>query len=245
MKAILVCAGYARRLYPLTENQPKALLPVKGKPIIDYLIEKVENIKEISSIYLISNNKFYMKFAWWLSSKRFPKSIDLVDTGSVTVEDQLGSINDCLMALDQFNIDDDILILYGDNIFSLDINQFIEFFKEKKATCLACYEIKDPEDVKKFGIVTIDKNKKIIKTEEKPEKSDSNLAVTGIYIIKKEDIPKLREFYKKSKEEKKLNPGWGLTYFIKDLYKTQEVYAFPFSGDWIDIGSKEDYEKVK
>ncbi|MCX6742115.1 MAG: nucleotidyltransferase family protein [Candidatus Pacearchaeota archaeon] len=245
MKCIIVCGGYATRLYPLTENQPKALLHVKGKPIVDYLVEKINQVKDIDSIYLISNNKFYMKFAWWLSSKKFPKSIDLVDTGSVTVEDQLGPIHDCLMAIDQFEIKEDILILYGDNLFSLDINEFINFFKEKKATCLACYKIDNPADTKKFGIVTVDENKKIIKTEEKPEKSDSNLAVTGIYMIRKEDIPKLKEFHKKSEEENKLSPGWGLTYFIKDLYEKQDVYAFPFSGDWIDIGSKEDYEKIK
>jgi glucose-1-phosphate thymidylyltransferase len=245
MKCIMVCAGYATRLYPLTENQPKALLHVKGKPIVEYLVDKVNLVKDIDSLYIISNNKFYMKFAWWLSSKKFPKSIELVDTGSVTPEDQLGPINDCLIAIEQFNIKEDILILYGDNIFSLDINKFIDFFKEKKSTCLACYKLDNPADTKKFGIITIDENNKIIKTEEKPDKSDSNLAVTGIYIIKKEDIPKLMAFHKKSEEEKKLNPGWGLTYFIKDLYEKQDVYAFPFSGEWIDIGSKNDYEKIK
>jgi len=245
MKCIIVCAGYATRLYPLTEDQPKALLHVKGKPIVEYLVDKIRQVKDIDSIYIISNNKFYMKFAWWLSSKKFPKSIDLVDTGSINIEDQLGPIHDCMMALDQFNIKEDILVLYGDNLFSLDINRFIEFFKEKKATCLACYKIDNPADTKKFGIVTVDENKKITKTEEKPEKSDSNLAVTGIYIIKKEDLPKLRAFYQKSEEEKKLSPGWGLTYFIQDLYKKQDVYAFPFSGEWVDIGSKEDYERIK
>lgn len=245
MKAIIIAAGYATRLYPLTLEQPKALLCVKGKPIIEYMVDKVNETKEIDSIYILSNNKFYMKFAWWLTSKKFPKSIEIMDTGSIDINDQLGPIHDCIMCLDQFNIKEDILVLYGDNIFSIDLEEVIKFFKEKNASGLACYELKSSEDVKKFGIVTVDESKKIIKTEEKPEKSDSNLAVTGIYFIRKEDLPKLMDFYKKGEKEGKANPSFGLTYFIKDLLEKQDVYAFPFSGDWIDIGSKEDYERIK
>ncbi len=247
MKCILACAGYATRLYPLTENQPKALLPVKGKPIIEYLLEKIEQVPEIDPVYIISNNKFYTKFAWWLSSieSKFSKKIEIIDTSSLTVEDQKGALQDCLTAINQKEIDDDVLILYGDNLFDLNLRDFIKFFKEKNSTCLACYKIPRIEDAKKYGIIETDSENKIIEIEEKPLEPKSNLAVTGIYMIKKQDIKKIKTFYEKSKQENKLAPGFSITYFIIDLFKKQDVYAFPFSGNWVDIGSLEDYERVK
>lgn len=247
MKCILACAGYATRLYPLTENQPKALLPIKRKPIVEYLLEKIEQVPEIDSIYILSNNKFYTKFAWWLSlvKKKFSKKIEIIDTGSLSVEDQKGQVNDCLMAISQFDKEDDLIVLYGDNIFDLDLRDFVKFFKEKNSTCLACYKIPRIEDAKKFGIIEIDSENKIIGIEEKPSEPKSNLAVTGIYMIKKQDIEKLKTFYEISKKENKLNPSFGITYFIIYLKEQQSIYAFPFSGNWIDIGSKEDYEKIK
>jgi len=247
MKAIVISAGYATRLYPLTLDKPKALLPIKGKPIIEYVLEKVDKVKKIDKIFLISNNKFYTNFSWWLSNnqKNFKKTIEIVDTGSVSVEDQLGMLNDSLIAIEQFNLNEDLLILYSDNLFSIDLDEIINFFEEKKSSGLACYKLKNKQDARKFGIIEIDQKNRIIGTEEKPQEPKSDLAVTGIYFIKKEDIKKLKEFFKESEKKGKLNPGFGLTHFIQDLYKNQDVYAFPFSGDWIDIGSLEDYEKVK
>ena len=247
MKAIILCAGYATRLYPLTENMPKALLPVKGKPILDYLIEKVNEVREVDSIYIISNSRFYNNFSEWLSKKQenYRDKIKIVDSGSDSVDDQKGPINDCLIAINKFGIDDDVLFLYGDNLFSLDMKKFIDFSKEKSSTCLACYELSDIKDASKFGIANVAENNKITDMEEKPQQPRSNLAVTGIYLIRKEDISKLKEFYEKSKAEGRLKPGFGLTYFVIELIKKQEVYAFSFSGEWLDIGSKEDYEKVK
>jgi glucose-1-phosphate thymidylyltransferase len=245
MKVIIPVAGYGTRLLPLTENQPKALLPIKGKPIIDYLIEKLDKIKEIDTIYIISNNKFYTNFAWWQSKQKTSKKIEIVDTGSVSVEDQKGALHDCLIAINQQEINDDLLILYGDNIFSLDLNKFINFVEKKRATSIACYKLENQQDAKKFGIVETNSEDKIIGIEEKPQEAKSDLAVTGIYLIKKQDIEKMKEFYNQSKRENKLRPGFSITYFIIGLSKSQDIYAFPFSGDWIDIGSREDYEKVK
>jgi glucose-1-phosphate thymidylyltransferase len=247
MKCIITAAGYGTRLYPLTENQAKPLLQVKGKPIINYVVEKADKIKEVDSIYIVSNNKFYTNFSWWLSTneKNFKKPIEIIDTGSTNPENALGAIHDGLMAVEKFNIDEDIIFLYPDIIFSLDINDFVSFFKEKQTSCLACYELKDKEQAKRMGIIETDSENKMIGVEEKPKEPKSNLAVAGMYILKKEDLSKLKEFLKKSEKEGKLDAGFGLTYFIIDLYKKQPVFAFPFSGEWIDIGTIEDYEKLK
>jgi glucose-1-phosphate thymidylyltransferase len=247
MKAILLCAGYGTRLLPLTENQPKALLPVKGKPILNYIIEKIQNVKEISQIYVISNDKFYTSFAWWLTKnqKNFSKPINIVNTGSITIEDQKGGINDTLLAINENNLDDDLLIIFGDNLFSFNISKLIDFFKQKQSNCLACYQLQNIKDAKKFGIIDLDENNKIIDIEEKPQEPKTDLLVTGIYIIKRQDIEKLRKFYEDSKEKSKLNPSHSITHFFQDLYKKQDVFALPFSGEWCDIGNLEDYEKVK
>ena len=115
----------------------------------------------------------------------------------------------------------------------------------KDSTSIACYQLENIKDAKKFGVISIDENNKIINIEEKPREPKSNLVVTGIYIIKKEDIKKMLEFLEISRKEGRLNPSFSLTFFMIDLYKKQSVFAFPFQGEWIDIGSLEDYEKVK
>jgi len=247
MKCIIIAAGYATRMYPLTENQAKSLLPIKGKAILSYIVEKIGKVQEIDSIYILSNNKFYTNFAWWLSNNKayFSKPIEIIDEHSTAPENQKGGIFGCLTAINQFNIDDDLLILYGDNLFELDLKNFVDFFIEKKSTCLACYELPSLEEAKKFGNIEIDSENKITEIKEKPKEPKSNLAITGIYIIKKQDISKLREYYNTLELTKQLSPHSNITFFIQDIYKKQDIFAFPFSGQWADIGTIEDYEKVK
>ena len=247
MKCIIISAGYATRMYPLTLNQAKPLLPIKGRPILNYIVEKIQNIREIDAIYINSNDKFYLNFTWWLTKneKNFSKSITIMNEMSTAPENQKGGIFGSILTINENDINDDVLILYGDNLFSFDLNDFISFFKEKKSTCLACYKLLNLEEAKKFGNVEIDAENKITEIKEKPKEPTSNLAITGIYIIKKEDIPKLKEFYKKLEENNQLNPHSNMTHFIQEIYKKQDIFAFPFSGDWVDIGTVEYYEKVK
>jgi glucose-1-phosphate thymidylyltransferase len=247
MKAIILCAGYATRMLSLTVNQPKQLLSIKGKPILSYIIEKLEKIDEIDKVYVVSNNKFYLNFTWWLSQNQnhYSKEIEIVNEGSNVVRDQLGVIYNIILTIKENEIDDDILVIFGDNMFSFDLRDFLNFFYDKYTSCLGCYELKNINGARKFGVVEIDAENNILSIEEKPEEPKSNLIVTGVYLIKKDDIPKLMDFYEESKEHKDLNASHSMTHFFIWLKKIQQIYAFKFQGEWQDIGTLGDYEKVK
>ncbi len=247
MKAILLCAGYATRLYPMTENYPKSLLIVKEKPILNHILEKINAAEDIDSVYVVSNKKFYFKFLEWAirNQKNCPKKLCLVNEFSTMPENQKGGIFGAITAIEENRIKDDILIILGDNLFELDLNEFINFFKEKKSPCVACYKLENIEGAKKFGVVQIDENNKIMDVEEKPQNPKSDLIVTGIYALRKRDIKKLKKYYKYLEKNNQQSSNINFTHFLKDIYKQESVYAFPFQGQWIDIGSKEDYEKVK
>ncbi len=240
MKAILLCAGYATRLYPLTKNQPKALLPIKNKPLINYIAEKIEKCEEIDEIFIITNEKFYMNFVWWLknNNEKFSKKIEILNDNTISNEDRLGGIGDLWYAVEKKKINDDIMVVLGDNLFTFDLNKIIDFFSEKKATVLGLYDVKNLEDAKRFGIVSIDENNKIIDFQEKPENPKSTLASIGIYFYTKEDLKQLEKYMKT--DNQKDCPG----YFPEYLRKNQNIYAIKLDGIWFDIGTKQSYEEV-
>ncbi|MEM4703241.1 MAG: nucleotidyltransferase family protein [Candidatus Pacearchaeota archaeon] len=244
MKAVVFCAGYGTRLYPLTLEQPKALLSIKGKALLEYILERIpKNI----GIFIVSNEKFYMNFVWWLSKNNENKKrkIEVLSTGSKSVEDRKGSVHDLLFVLEQEKINDDILVVYGDLFFDFDLESFVDFFFDKKTSCIALHDLKKKERAYKYGVVELDEQAKILSIEEKPKEARSSLVVTGIYIIKKEDLNLLREFYKKAQNDWKANPDLGVTHFFQELCKHEDVYGYVFQGSWKDIGSLEDYEEVK
>jgi len=241
MKAIILAAGYATRLYPLTINKPKALLPISGKPILNYIVEKIEKVKEIDEIFIVTNDKFYMNFVYWLAQneKEFGKKIEILNDGTTSNEARLGGIGDLYFVIKEKNIEDDILVLACDNLFEDSLVDLIDFFKKKQAIINAVFELENKEEVRKFGVIEIDKEGKIIEFEEKPQEPKTNLISRAIYIFPKESLKNMGEYMKT--EKPKDAPG----FLIKDFCKKQEVYAFIFKGKWFDIGSKETYEKVK
>ncbi len=237
MKAIVLCAGYATRLHPLTLDKPKPLLPVGGKPVLSYIIEKINKINEINEIFVVSNNKFYNDFLKWKESVASDKSIKIVNDNTDSDETKLGGVGDLVFALEKENIDDDILVVLGDNLFDFDLEKAIKFFNEKKEIVLGVYDIKDLEEAKRFGTVEVDGDK-IIGFEEKPEKPKSTLVSVGIYIYPKKDLKKIKDYMKT--DLPKDGPGNLLPYFLP----MQDIHAFSLDGMWYDIGTQETYKKV-
>jgi len=237
MKAIILCAGYATRLYPITLDKPKALLQVGGKPLLTYIIENLEKCDDVDKIFVVTNGKFYNDFVEWNNSITSDKNIKIINDNTDREETKLGGIGDLVFALEKENIEEDTLLILGDNLFDFELEKIIEFFKEKNSTVIGVYDIKDLEEAKRFGIVEA-KDDKIIGFEEKPENPKSTLASVGIYVYTKEDLKKIKEYM--NTDLPKDGPGYLLPYFLP----LQEVHAFKLDGMWHDIENQETYKKV-
>lgn len=240
MHALILAAGYATRLYPLTEHTPKPLLLVKGKPMINHIVEKILEVEVIQEITVITNNKFYDQFVAWQKTAAFQKPIRIINDLTLNNTDRLGAIGDINFAIKQKKINDDLLIIAGDNLFTFSLVDFIRFFHEKKASALAIFDTHDKKKIEKLlGCVELDHQQKIVSFEEKPQHPKTTLAATFCYAFTKEDLIILDHCLQ---EKQKLDNGGD---FIRYLTQRKPVYGFTFSGKWYDIGSKEQYELVK
>ena len=231
MITIILAAGYGTRLYPLTKDKPKSLLQIGGKPIINYITNQLQN-----KIYIVTNQKFYDQFIEWAKTQN--KDIEIINDNTTSNETRLGGIGDLYFTIKLKNINDDILVLGGDNVFDFKIKDFIEFFKQKQAPVIALYDVQDLELAKLYGIVELDKNRKIISFEEKPKNPKSTLASTCFYVFPKEFIKEIYKYMQTSNN--KDGPG----YLIKHFYTKQPIYGFVFKGNWFDIGNLEQYKKA-
>jgi len=239
MKCLILCAGYATRLYPLTLDIPKPLLSIAGKPLVEHILTKIEELEDIDEIFIVTNNKFFNNFRNWKRNYSSTKPIKIINDKTTSDEDRLGAIGDIDFVVKQEKIDGDLLIIAGDNLFKFTLVKLSDFFKEKNASVVALYDIKDKNIAAgKYGVVEIDQNKRIIDLEEKPSEPKTTLVSTACYILSKEDI---HELEKCIKEHKKLD---NLGDFIKCLSKRKYVYGFVFNERWVDIGSHEQLKEA-
>ena len=236
MKCLILAAGYATRLYPLTENFPKPLLKVKDKAIIDWLIDDASNIKAINEFIIVSNHKYINHFEEWKKTRK--EKITIIDDGTISNETRLGAVADINLAIEKLKIDEDLLVMAGDNVLDFSIGKFIEYYKIKEKSCMMSYYEKDLNRIKKASNLSLDENNRIIKMVEKPEKPVSNLCGTAFYIYCKNDVSKVKEA---------INDGCSIDApgsFISYLCKKTDVYAYMMPGSRYDIGNLESYEQV-
>ena len=187
MKCLIIAAGYATRLYPLTENFPKPLLEVKGKPILDWLIDDIDSINLIDEFIVVTNHKFYDFFDNWSKSKK--QKITVVDDLTCTNETRLGAVKDIEFVINKLNIDDDLLVMAGDNLLDFSLCDFIKYSINKNSSCLMAHEENDISKLQRTGVIEVDENNKVINMEEKPIKPRSNLACPPFYYFVKKDVP--------------------------------------------------------
>ncbi|SFL34081.1 glucose-1-phosphate thymidylyltransferase [Gracilibacillus orientalis] len=239
MKCIILAAGYATRLYPLTKNKAKPLLEVAGKPILNHIIEKVEKVDSIDEVYIVTNEKFTPSFQEWAVNYQGTKKISVVNDHTTTNDNRLGAIADIQHVLDQHEVDEDIMVLAGDNLFDFELVDFVHFYQEVNADSITTHELDDPEEMKRTGIVEVNEDGVVTSFEEKPEEPKSNLAVPPFYLYKAETLPLFKQYLAEGNNPDA--PG----YFIPWLIQQREVYAFTFEGLRHDIGTIDSYNKVQ
>jgi len=236
MKCLILAAGYATRLYPLTENFPKPLLKVLDKPIMDWLIDDLEEKGKIEEYYVVSNHKFIKNFEEWKDTKK--AKISIIDDGTMSNETRLGAVADIELAIAKFEIDDDLMVLAGDNVLDFSLSKFIQFFEEKKKTCVMRYYEEDLNKIKKSASLILDENDKVLEMIEKPAEPKSHFCCPAFYIYSRDDVKKVKEAI--ASGCKIDAPGS----FISYLYSKSDVYAFQMPGRRYDIGNLESYELV-
>lgn len=237
MKCLFLAAGYATRLYPLTENFPKPLLPIKGVPLLDYFINDLEEIGCIDEYIVVSNHKFAHFFEKW--SKTHSQKITIVDDGTTTNENRLGAVKDIQLVINNLGINEDLLVLAGDNLLDFSLKEFIIFFKEKNNSCVMRYFESNLNKIKKSANLIIDENDKIIKMLEKPETPESNWCCPPFYLYKKEDLKLIDKCINETTYFD--SPGA----FASFAAKNSTLYAFLMNGKRIDVGTLEDYLNLK
>lgn len=237
MKCILLCAGYATRLFPLTENFPKALLEVGGKPIIDYTLDKVNRIDEVDAIYLVTNAKYAGHFSKWAEEKNNIKPITVFNDGTYSNDDRLGAIGDIYYTIQNANIDDDILVLATDNLFEFELTDFVNFYNEKKSP-VVCVREEKYETLKRLGVAELTEDRRIVGFEEKPAEPKSKYGVYAEYIYPREVLPKIKQYLDEGNSCDA--PGNLVVY----MYKQLPTYAYEFKGACYDIGTHEALAEV-
>ncbi|MDP2943034.1 MAG: sugar phosphate nucleotidyltransferase, partial [Candidatus Omnitrophota bacterium] len=186
MKALILAAGYATRLYPLTKDRPKSLLLVGKRTIMDHLIQKLEGLDEIEDIYIVTNQKFYGAFRDWLNMLKTKKRIVLDSDGSTANENRLGALGDIRLVLERQRLHDDLMILAGDNMFDWDLKGFVEHVKVGPTLfAMGAYDIGDKEKARRYGVVEVSQKGNVDNFLEKPQESPSSLVATGIYYFPK------------------------------------------------------------
>lgn len=237
MKCLILAAGYATRLYPLTENFPKPLLEVAGKTILDHLLDDLDATGEIDGYVVISNRKFASHFTEWAKTKTRP--VTVLDDGTTCNEERLGAVKDVAFAIRELSLDEDLLVIAGDNLLDFSLGAFLSYAKEKRASSVLRYYEPDTERLKKCGVLEIGEDDRILSMVEKPAVPPSHWCCPPFYCFTREDARRVGEG---------IAAGCGVDApgsFIAWLSSVSPVYAMEMPGRRYDIGDIKSYEEVK
>ncbi len=237
MKCLILAAGYATRLYPLTENFPKPLLKVGEKTILDWLLDDVDSADLVDGYVVISNHKFAHHFEDWAKESRLP--VTVVDDGTDTNETRLGAVRDIQFAVEKLGLDDDLLVLAGDNVLDFSLTRFMEYAEKKGTSCVMRYWEPDEKRLTKSGVAEIGQDDLLLSLEEKPAQPKSHWCTPPFYFYKKEDAAKIAEA---------IADGCGTDApgsLVAWMAKHGTIHSMEMPGRRYDIGNLESYEQVQ
>jgi glucose-1-phosphate thymidylyltransferase len=230
MKAIVLAAGYATRLRPLTDTWAKELLPVGGRPIIDWIIDAITQAEIVDEIHVVTNSHKVDAFSSWADGR----NVVVHDDGTSSNEDRLGAIGDMLFVIERAQLDDDLLVIAGDNLFEFSLADFAAFWRSNgRSSAVAVRDVGSLELASHYGIVALADDGRVLDFEEKPADPPSTLAATATYLFHREHARLIKSYL--DGEHGADQPGR----FVGWLQRREPVYGWLFDATWYDIGNHE------
>jgi glucose-1-phosphate thymidylyltransferase len=223
VKALILAAGYATRLRPLTDSIAKPLLPVGGRPMVDWIVDRIAETSA-DEIHLVTNARFADDFERWAEDK----DVHVHNDGTTSNEDRLGAIGD----IDFVGIDDDLLAIASDNLFDYSLADYEAYWRSKGGSCIAVYDVGDLELAKKYGVVDVDEDDRLTNFVEKPEQPPTTLCATATYLYRREDVALVKTYLAEG------NPPDQPGHYVGWLHERAPMYAYRFPGEWYDIGDQ-------
>jgi glucose-1-phosphate thymidylyltransferase len=231
VKAIILAGGYATRLRPLTDDLSKCLLPIAGRPMVDWILDRIGAVADVDAVHVVTNSRFAPDFERWAADR---ERVTVHDDGTSTNEDRLGAIGDVAFTLEQAAIDDDVLVIAGDNLFDFGLDDYVTFWRAQGvASAVAVHDVGDLRLASQYGIVAVDGDERIVSFVEKPAEPLSTLAATATYIYHREHVPLVARYLAEGNA-----PDQSGSFFAW-LSAREPVYAYRFAGMWLDIGDRE------
>ncbi len=239
MIVMLLVAGYATRLYPLTRDVPKALLPIGGRPMLDFIADQIDAVDGISKIVVVSNAKYADTFRDWAATRTQGAPVTVLDDGTVENGHRLGAVGDIAFGIERENIDEDLLVIAGDNLFTFRLADAVAFFRERYEDTVLVGHLPAGEDARRFAVVQLDEDNRVIGMVEKPEHPVGDIIAYAVYFYRQDTLPLIRQYLDEGNNPDA--PG----YFPSWLHQRKPVRAYLFDGVCIDIGTPEVYERFK
>ncbi len=233
MKAVVLAGGYATRMWPITKHRPKMFLPIGDSTVVDRIFEALEADDRIDEVYVSTNERFAADFEAHLEESTFEKpQLSIEET--TEEDDKFGVVGALAQLIDRENVDDDLLIIAGDNLISFDVAAFLDYFEERAAPTLAAYDVGSREKAKSYGLVELEDDR-VVDFQEKPDEPNSTLVSIACYAFPAESLSLLSTYLEDGNNPDE--PGW----FVQWLQDREPTYAYTFEGAWFDIGTPESY----
>lgn len=241
MKAIILAAGYATRLYPLTKNTPKALLPIAGRPMLDWFYDNLAQTGRFDGVYVVSNSRYYEPFCRWADEarKKWPEiPLEVLDDGTKDETERLGAVGDVRFAIEKAGIDDDVMVAASDNFITFSLDGFLAEFERTNCDTLLAWHMPDYEDRKNMAIATLDETGKVVRLHEKPAEPETDIAIFAIYLYRRDTLPMIGQFLDEG------NNGDSPGRFPAWLYTKKDMRVWFYPGECVDIGTRAHLEEV-
>ncbi len=233
MQAVVLAGGYATRLWPITKHRPKMLLPVGESTVIDRIFAELEADDRIDDVHVSTNARFAEDFEAHLAGS--PYELPSLSVEETTEEaEKFGVVGALAQLVEREGLDDDTLVIAGDNLISFAVSEFLDFFEGAPGTALAAYDVGSLERAKAYGVVDVEDGR-VVDFQEKPDDPKSTLVSIACYGFPAETLPRLEAYL--AGDNNPDEPGW----FLQWLYQREPVHAFTFDGAWFDIGTPESY----